>query len=85
MCPSSNHQICNFDIKNGGKNYPLRYYFDFGLKVTINTDNPGISRTDITNEYLLASNVASLSKYEILNILRNSVQAVFLSKDEKSN
>lgn len=83
LCPSSNHQICNFDIKNGGKNYPLRYYFDFGLKVTINTDNPGISRTDITNEYLFASKVAGLSKYEILNILRNSVQAVFISKDEK--
>jgi len=79
LCPSSNFQIGDFSKYN----YPLRQYFDIGLKVTINTDNPGISRTNITNEYLVSSEIANLSKLEVLQLLRNSFQAVFLPKDQK--
>lgn len=81
LCPSSNYQICDYsDVNN---KYPLRYYLNKGIKITINTDNPGISRTNLTNEYLFASQIADLTKLEVLNIIRNSVQAVFLPKDEK--
>lgn len=83
MCPSSNFQIGNFNSNNGGAIYPLRKYFDSGLKVTINTDNPGISRTNITKEYLFASEIANLSKLDIIKLIRNSFQGVFVSKDEK--
>jgi len=83
LCPSSNFQICNYNTIEKGKEYPLKYYFENGLKITINTDNPGISRTDITTEYLFASEIAQLSKLDILKLIRNSVQAVFLSKNEK--
>jgi len=79
LCPSSNYQICDFQ----NKIYPLRKYFNDGLKITINTDNPGISKTDITNEYYFASNIAQLNKIEIIQLIRNSVQGTFLSKDEK--
>lgn len=80
LCPSSNHQIANFDTFNP---YPLRAYFDFGLKITINTDNPGISRTDITKEYLMVTENANLTKIELISLIRNSVQATFLPKDKK--
>jgi len=79
LCPSSNYQICDYE----NNNYPLKKYFDEGLKITINTDNPGISRTDITNEYDFASNIAGLTKIEIIQLIRNSVQGTFLPKNEK--
>ena len=82
LCPSSNFQISDFN-NSKGKEYPLRNYFDQGLKITINTDNPGISRTNISQEYLRATQIANLSKLEILQMIRNSFQGVFLSKDEK--
>lgn len=81
LCPSSNFQIC--DYNSADKEYPLRKYMQEGLKVTLNTDNPGISRTTISEEYFFMSEYASLRKLEILQLLRNSFQGVFLPKDEK--
>ena len=79
LCPSSNYQICNFE----NNEYPLKRYFEEGLKITINTDNPGISRTNITNEYYFASKIADLNKIQIIQLIRNSVQGTFLPKNEK--
>lgn len=83
LCPSSNFQICDYNLRS--KTYPLREYMTKGLKVTLNTDNPGISRTTITKEYQFMSEYAGLSKIEVLQLLRNSFQAVFLPKDEKKS
>ena len=80
MCPSSNDQIIGFK-----KNYPLKYYLDNGVKVTVNTDNPGISRTDFSNEYIKAGELTDggLSVWNTLQIIRNSFKASFLSFDKK--
>ncbi len=79
LCPSSNLQICDYSTKV----YPLRQYLESGLKVTLNTDNPGISRTDITNEYKIMVEREGLTKIEVLYLVRNSFQSVFLPKDKK--
>lgn len=81
LCPSSNFQICDFN--NTDKPYPLRNYLKEGLKVTLNTDNPGISRTSITKEYFFMTQYAALTKLEVIQLLRNSLQGVFLPKNEK--
>jgi len=91
MCPSSNDQIIGFhDYCHNGqkkftKEYPLKTYFDDGLKVTINTDDPGISLTNITNEYYKAACLTKggLSKWEILQINRNGFKYGFLALEEK--
>lgn len=79
LCPSSNFQICDYEHRD----YPLRRYLSEGLKVTLNTDNPGISRTSITNEYAMMAHYANLTKMEIIQLVRNSFQAVFLPKNKK--
>lgn len=90
MCPSSNNQIDGFKnfLKkqpSDRKIYPLKYFFDQGVRVTINTDNPGISRTNITNEFLLAAHMTEggLSKWDILKIVRNGFKGAFLTGDRK--
>jgi len=87
MCPSSNFQIVGFrdnylpgtwhrDI------YPLKEYLDQGVKVTVNTDNPGISRTDLTHELHRAARMTpnGLSLWDILKIVRNGFKASFVDR-----
>ena len=66
--------------KDEGEEYPLKFYMDEGIRVTVNTDNPGISRTDLTNEYLLAAQMTQggLSRWEILTLIKNAFSAAFL-------
>jgi adenosine deaminase len=89
MCPSSNQQIIGYrnhllNSAQGMPQYPLKVYFDAGIRVTINTDNPGISRTDISNEYILAAQMSGgISKWDILKIVRNGFKAAFLTPEDK--
>lgn len=90
MCPSSNFQIIGYrdffiPETNHLQAYPLKKYLDQGLKITINTDDPGISLTDLTREYHKAACMTKggLSKWEILQIIRNGFRSAFLPFDEK--
>ncbi len=90
MCPSSNFQIVGFrdnylpETKEL-KVYPLKHYLDEGLRVTVNTDNPGISRTDFTRELHRAARLTpgGLSLWEILLLIRNSFRAAFVKSDAR--
>lgn len=89
LCPSSNFQIVgykDFLLKNKEeKTYPLKKYLDTGLKVCLNTDNPGISRTDFTKEFLKAAQMTKdgLSLWEILILIRNGFKASFLDYEQR--
>ena len=90
MCPSSNFQIAGFRDNYfpetaGRPEYPLKEYLDQGLKVTVNSDNPGISRTDFTKELHKACRMTphGLSMWEILSLLRNSFKASFAQRNLK--
>jgi adenosine deaminase len=90
MCPSSNFQIAgfrdNFFPQTADRpEYPLKEYLDQGLKVTVNTDNPGISRTGFTQELHRACRLTphGLSMWEILSLLRNSFKAIFADRNLK--
>jgi adenosine deaminase len=92
MCPSSNFQIKNYwhcILRNQTELpvYPLKAYFDKGIRVTINTDNPGISKTNLSNEYRMAAMMTpgGLSKWDIMKIIRNGFKSSFLQVDQKKN
>lgn len=85
MCPSSNDQIVGFS-KN--KPYPLKSYMSEGLKVTVNTDDCGISRTFLSNEFLKAAELSlffnkekniyeGLSLWDCVVLIRNSLSIAF--------
>ena len=63
--------------------YPLKSYLDKGLKVLVNTDNPGISRTDATKELMRAARLTpgGLSRMDILNLIKNGFRASFAGYD----
>jgi len=87
MCPSSNFQIVGFQDNYLPSSrhlpvYPLKAYLDEGLRVTINTDNPGISRTDFSRELHRAARLTpgGLSIWELLLLIRNGFKAAFCSR-----
>lgn len=88
MCPSSNTQVVGYRdwMKEiPGKTYPLRSYLDLGLRVTVNTDNPGISRTSLADELYRAAAMSEggLTRWQILQLLRNSLQAAFCPLEQR--
>jgi adenosine deaminase len=90
MCPSSNMQIVgfrdNYYPETASRQiYPLKQYLDAGLRVTVNTDNPGISKTDPSRELLQAARMTpgGLSLWEILLLVRNGFKAGFAGKSER--
>ena len=86
LCPISNHQTSAFG-KPGDpreRQYPLKEYLRTGLLVTISTDNPIISDTNIVREYFQASYACGgLSLWEALRIMRMGFVASFLSLHER--
>jgi len=84
MCPSSNCQIVGFRDSHlpgtaSRPAYPLSTYLAEGLRVTVNTDNPGISRTDFSREYHRAGRLSpgGLSLWDLLLLIRNGFKAAF--------
>jgi len=71
--------------KDQKKNYyPLRQYLMENLDVTINTDNPFVSGSTLTEEYLIAAHLAGgLTKWEILRLVKNSFRSAAIPKELK--
>lgn len=63
--------------------HPLRRYFDAGLLVTINSDDPAFFGSDVANEYLLAHTEQSFDQAELRQLAANSIQACFLPEHAK--
>jgi adenosine deaminase len=76
ICISSNLQTSA--IKNM-REHPLSFYLDYGLRVTINTDNRLISNTTLTDEYMIAINELGLGYPEVKNIIINGFKSAFIS------
>lgn len=92
MCPSSNYQIVGFrdyryDNTQNLHEYPLHQYFQQGIRVSLNTDNPGISRTTLTNEYYKAACMikGGISKWDLLKIVRNGFISAFIPFEQKKS
>ena len=83
MCPSSNYQIVGFNQTE--KKYPLINYMEKGLKVTINTDDQGISKTNLTNEFIKASQLCpQLTLWDCIVLIRNSLSIAFCDSATKN-
>jgi adenosine deaminase/adenosine deaminase CECR1 len=67
-----------------GERHPLRSYLRAGVPVVIATDDEGVSRSDLTNEYLRAALEQGLSYRELKRFSRDSVRFSFLDGGTKA-
>ncbi|TVY01019.1 adenosine deaminase [Paenibacillus cremeus] len=80
MCPISNLQT---KAVTSWEQYPIRDYFERGIKVTVNTDNPTVSGTNLTKEYRVLADKFGFAATELAELVMNGVEAAFLEESEK--
>ena len=63
--------------------HPARRYFEEGLMVTLNSDDPPFFGATLLDEYLLAHTEFELSLDQLREIAANSIEASFLKPERK--
>ena len=64
--------------------HPLRRFFDEGLLVTLNSDDPAFFGSDVATEYLLAHTQQGFTRDELRQLAANSIRASFLPENQKA-
>ncbi len=82
VCITSNHQS---GVVESLEMHPLVKMFENGLNVTINTDDPSISRITLSNEYYNACTVLQMPQYTLKERIIAAAQAGFLPDSEKED
>ncbi len=65
--------------------HPIRRYFDAGLLVTLNSDDPAFFASDLANEYRLAHSVHAFTQQELKRLAANSIRASFLPESDRQH
>ena len=63
--------------------HPLRSFNARGIRVTINTDDPSISNTTLSDEYMIAIREIGVDISQLGHIIFNGIDAAFLDRQEK--
>ncbi len=82
MCPTSNLQtraVANVE------HHPIKKLLDARVNVTINTDDPRVCGTTLSEEYALAAERMGLSFDDLKRCALNAARAAFLSEDERNS
>jgi len=80
MCPTSN-------LRTGAvpslQEHPIRTFFDKGIRVTVNTDDPSMFNTNMNNEYLQLHQQLNFGIPELFMLSLNALDSSFLSETQK--
>jgi adenosine deaminase/aminodeoxyfutalosine deaminase len=63
--------------------HPVRKFFDAGVLVTLNTDDPEMFHTSLNREYQIAQESFRFSEDELRSLAQNSFRASFLPEAKK--
>jgi adenosine deaminase/aminodeoxyfutalosine deaminase len=65
------------------RDHPMRKYFDQGLMLTLNSDDPAMFGTSLNREYELAQTEFGFTDEHLRELARNSFEASFLAAEKK--
>ena len=80
VCLSSN---VSTGVLSSLEEHPLRKFLDNHLVVTLNSDDPAMFGTSLTQEFLLAAEKFSLARSQLVRFMENAARAAFLSEGDK--
>jgi adenosine deaminase/adenosine deaminase CECR1 len=66
-----------------GAAHPITVYQRFGVPIVLSTDDPGVSRNNLANQYVLLATRYRLPYPKIKEIVSNSIRYSFLSPDDR--
>ena len=75
ICLSSNDLILGIS----GSRHPLATYLEYGVPVALATDDEGVSRSEISLEFLKAAEDQGLGYLQLKTMARNSLQYAFVA------
>jgi adenosine deaminase len=81
VCPLSNLKLC---VVKDMREHPLKRMLDFGLRATVNSDDPAYFGGTVHDNFVAVAEALSLTRAEIVTLAKNSFLGSFLSDAEKS-
>jgi adenosine deaminase/aminodeoxyfutalosine deaminase len=63
--------------------HPVRRYFDSGLMITLNSDDPTLFGSDLLGEYGMAEREFQFTEEQLRELAANSIEASFLPPERK--
>jgi aminodeoxyfutalosine deaminase len=80
LCPTSNLRTRSIPSL---ERHPLRVYFDRGMMITLNSDDPAMFGTSLLEQFALAQTQFAFTDEHLREIARNSFEASFLPAEQK--
>lgn len=80
ICITSNLRT---GVCKSSADHPVKNYFDQGLMITLNTDDPALFGTSLAREYQFAQATFGFTEEHLRELARNSFEASFLSAEKK--
>ena len=80
MCPVSNLKT---KVVDSICNHPIRDFFDRGLNVTVNSDDPTMFGTNMNNEYHTLHDELGFSLLQLFRLSINAIESSFLPQERK--
>jgi adenosine deaminase len=68
----------DFILRISGKDHPFLIYRQYGVPVALSTDDEGVSRIDLTHEFVRAVETYDLHYGDLKQMVRNSLEHSFL-------
>jgi len=78
ICLTSNWQTKSI---RSLKHHPIKYYYDQGIRVTLNTDNRLMSGTTLTNEFLLSRKLFGFGLHDFREMTIIAMKSAFMDHE----
>lgn len=82
LCPISNLKT---KVIGSLKEHPARLYFERGIPLSINTDDPKMFGNSLADEYLMLETELGFSRREIEMLVVQSIRTSWLNKEQKAS
>lgn len=89
----NDHRIClelclTSNVQTGSiskiEQHPIRFYHDYGLRVTLNTDNRLMSGVSLVDEYMLAHKTFNFNMLDFKDFIISGFKSAFLEHRERT-
>ncbi len=81
LCPMSNVRT---GVVNSIMEHPIRKYFEYGLIISVNTDDPKMFNTSLANEYHMLVQNCGFTKKDICKIILLGVKSSWMAEEKKN-
>ncbi len=80
MCPISNVRT---GVVKSYESHPVRKYFERGIVLSVNTDDPKMFGNSLAEEYLLLTEKHGFTRTEVKDLILNGIRTSWMSEEKK--